>query len=278
MTHVSLLPNDPNPDGSCRACRGPVNPITLLCERCGAAYGEKNRCPHCRTICRTQPHAELHHKCSVCGKPRLPPGPSTSPISPVVSNALARAYGEHNHALFLRFLAYFLTALSGFSGLFVVLFLWVANLSTTGNVTFSILPVVPLLFAIFAHFSSKKALLGRAQALDMAYAEQVVSLLTQIGTSADGARIAGMLGLSLDRTEAILSKLNADDRMTSDVTDDGEVVYSVGHQDRYRIEAVPQLRVGTENAPATSEDTANAIIEGEFDEEPNTKSKQTRLL
>jgi hypothetical protein len=196
----------------------------------------------------------------------------------VVSNALARAHGEHKNALFLRFLTYFLAAISGFSGLSIVLFLWVANLSTAWNATLSTLPVIPLLFAIFAHVSSKKARLGRDQALDMAYAEQVISLLTQMGSSADGTRIAGMLGLSVDHTEAILSKLNADDRMSSDVTDDGEVVYRVGEPERYRVEAEPALRVSAENTPGDSMDAANEIIEGELDEEPNAKSKQTRLL
>lgn len=274
--HVSQLPHEPNPDGTCRVCRSPVSPETMLCIRCGAAYGEKNRCPHCRTISRVLPHPELIHRCSVCGKPRLPPAPTQSPLSPTVRTALQRAGGAHKNALILRVMALVFAGVGVFVGFSMLLFLWVASFGLVGNAVFSVLALVPWLIALICHTSAKSTLRSRDEALRLAYAEQVVALLSETGLSANSTHIASLIGQSVERTDALLAKLNADDRMTSDVTDDGEVVYRVAPPERFRIleEPVPRVDAFAARAsPARPSASPDELIEAELDDAQPTGSK-----
>lgn len=278
--HVSLVSYDPNPDGTCRACRGTVHPETLLCTRCGTAHGEKNRCPHCRTIARTLPHSTLWHRCGVCGKPRVPPGPSQLPVSLVNLSSLAAA-GQANRAA---------TVLSVFSYLFIVAgllslltsaaFLWVWEPQLAGMLVTLALASIPLVLGVFSRIASRQSTKSRDNYLEQAYAEQVISNLQSLGQSYDSRTIAAWLGLPLPRTEAILSRLNADDRMHSDVTDEGEVVYGALSSPTYRVESLgASTGVGLSCAPQRipqADGEADAIVDAEFEEALDASAKQRK--
>ncbi|MGC4063495.1 MAG: hypothetical protein QM784_02350 [Polyangiaceae bacterium] len=230
----NLLAHDPNPDGTCRVCRGPIHPETWLCTRCGAAHGERNRCPHCRTIARTLPHPTLVHRCSVCGKPRFPGGPTTQLASPSSVAALKRAGSASTTARVLSILSYALMAVGLGSLIFTLLFLWVWSPGILGYAIALTLALLPWMVAFYGRIAANRSETTREAALSSAYSEQILAALGAAHTGATAEQIAGWLGLPVVKTEALLATLNADDRMTSHVTDDGELLYGV-IQPRLRV-------------------------------------------
>jgi len=288
---VSLIPYNPNPDGSCRNCRSALNPETWLCVRCGTAHGEKNRCPHCRTVARTVPHTALWHRCSVCGKPRVPPGPSAGTNNPTVNQTLLQAGQSNRAATILKLLSYSLFGLGTFTEIGTLLFLWVSEPQRLTSLIALAFASLPLLLAIFARFSASQSVRQRDKALLFAYSEHVIGTLEQLDRSVEAKQIAGWLGLSVPTTETLLTKLNTDDRMRSDITDEGEVVYGALGTARVRLESPPPTRVAvpsnagpveTHTSTAASDvaltpsdvSEPNDLVDAEFEEADSSASKR----
>lgn len=259
---VSTLPFEPHPDGTCRACRGPVDPTTSLCRRCGAAHGERNRCPHCRAIARTLPHPTLLHRCSVCGKPRLPPG-AQAIENPEATMQLARAGYSHRVGSVLGIASHVVLALSlGYLLLAAVILgiltpgAWVTGLALG-------FAVLLLFFWLFLRGRGKGSLAERERALERAYSLGILGLLRSDAVERSTEAIAQLMGLSTQRTEALLMRLNTEDQMTSRVTDDGELLFGVPQPARLRVAETP------------GETATNDIIDAELDatEPTNTQSR-----
>jgi ribosomal protein S27E len=267
---VSILPFDPNPDGTCRACRGALHPETWLCVRCGTAHGERNRCPHCRSVARTVPHPTLRHRCSVCGKPRLLPTVGTASIESETVRQLQVAGASQRVSVILSILGYCLLGL-GLPGLLltaVVLLilmpgLWVSGIALT-------VAVIPLLLWMFTRVSANRATRARDRAIEQSYSQAILASLCALSTELDAESIAQLIGLPLEHTEKLLTRLNADERMTSRVTDEGNLLYGATQPARVRI-ADLTAAPGTQSTAAVAlgrapEAPAQAVIDAEFDE------------
>lgn len=263
---VSTLHFDPTPDGACRVCRGSLDPESWLCTRCGAAHGERNRCPHCRSIARTLRHPTLHHRCSVCGRPRFLPGLQATFTSSDAQYQLQASSHAHRVGTILRYLGYFFAAL-GVPGLLltalVLLILmpgaWVSGIA----LSFAWLPLV---LWLVLRSRAKATLAARDQALDQAYLQAAIASLRQTGLERDTESLAAMLGLPLERTERLLLQLNSDERMTSRVTDDGALVFGAVISDRRRI---------ADLSHETDDAMSRAIVDAEL-EESSTQEEPSR--
>jgi hypothetical protein len=255
---VSILPFDPNPDGTCRACRGALAPDTLLCQRCGAAHGERNRCPHCHSIARTLPHPTLLHRCSVCGRPRFVPGPNSLSATNDAVIQLRAAGQSHRVGVILQVASGLLLALEVMVLLVVAGVLFVSPNAWVSGIALA-LALVPLLFWLFVRSRGKAALGSRDQALERAYAEAILGTLNASAVELDTESIARQTGLSTLRTEKLLTQLNADDRMTSRVTDDGALLFGTANPLRLRVADLDAVRGVPESA-------SPAIIDAELDE------------
>jgi hypothetical protein len=279
---VSILQFDPNPDGTCRACRGALHPETWLCVRCGTAHGERNRCPHCRAIARTIPHPTLLHRCSVCGRPRFLPTVGLTAIESETVRQLRVAGTSQRVSVILSILGYCLLGL-GLPGLLltaVVLLIlmpggWVSGIALT-------IAIIPLLLWVFARVSSKQATRTRDRAIEQSYSQAILSSLRALAAELDAESIAQLLGLPLERTERLLTRLNADERMVSRVTDEGNLLYGATQPARVRIADLAAARstptagavVATGRAPAAG---SPVVVDAEFDESvPNDKELQRR--
>jgi hypothetical protein len=131
--------------------------------------------------------------------------------------------------------------------------------------------------AAYCFLNAKSAQQRRDAALTRAYEERIVSLLSETRTLAASTQIAAWLGLSVERTETLLAKLNADDRMTSDVTEDGALVYGV-IPERVRIAEQPTAQRLETSTVVHQEPYVNSpeneAVDVEFNEPNRTESKQ----
>lgn len=99
--------------------------------------------------------------------------------------------------------------------------------------------VLMLIFWFFLRGRGKSSLAERDVALERAYASGILGLLRADGIERNTESLAQLIGLSTQRTEALLTKLNADDQMTSRVTDEGELLFGVLQPARLRIADTP---------------------------------------
>jgi hypothetical protein len=124
---------------------------------------------------------------------------------------------------------------------------WVSGIALT-------FAIIPVLLWLFLRGRGKATLLDRDRALESAYSQAILGVLRASPLERDAATVAHAIALDLDHTERLLSKLNADERMTSRVTDDGDLVFGVAEPAR--------VRVADDAQPASQ-----AIIEAELDEQ-----------
>jgi hypothetical protein len=192
--------------------------------------------------------------------------------------ALKRAGAASTSARILSFLAYALFALGLGSLLFTLLFLWVWSPGIVGFAIALTLALVPWMAALYSRIGAKRAENTRDAALTSAYSEQILTALGSAHTGATAEQISGWLGLSVARTEALLATLNADDRMTSQVTDEGELLYGV-IQPRLRIsmsEPLDSPAAGVQTSRSSEIEDAeleNEKLENEADASQNLSRK-----
>lgn len=215
------------------------------------------------------PHPELWHRCSVCGKPRIPAQPGNAPLAPDVKADLLRANHAHRTVSVLSVLFFVLLAAGLFSLFTMLLFLWVSSPGPFGLVLGLVLGVIPLLLAAYSRRAQSQARVTRDEALLAAYSEQIIATLTALGTTADAKRIAEWFALRLDSTEALLANLNVDERMSSNITDEGELEFAVVDPAGRLPADPPRLRVDVAHNPlatpriveAELDDAATAVVE-----------------
>jgi len=110
-----------------------------------------------------------------------------------------------------------------------------------------------VLFWLFLRGQGNRALTERDRALERAYSQAILATLRLDSVERSAEAITQLVHLPLERTESLLMSLNANDRMTSRVTDEGELLFGVTEPHRLRVEAGPNV---------LPED----VIEAEFDE------------
>jgi hypothetical protein len=94
----------------------------------------------------------------------------------------------------------------------------------------------PNLLALGLWRAAGKAKERRETALDEAWSRQVAQLVQTTPGGVTARSLAARLGVPETQTEAILSRLNVEDRVRSEVTDEGDIAYTATAPSRFRIE------------------------------------------
>lgn len=187
-----------------------------MCERCGSAFGEENRCPHCRAIARSEPHDELRLVCAVCGGPR---------VEVVGLDAAARRDAER--ALVRAWALGRMSPWPWIAALLLVVPLSLTVAWALGSAAGAASAVALVITAIAAGTArARRARARRSDAIEEAWTRITAALLER-----DGAMTARGLAARLDvddaRADRLLSSLAVHDRVRVDVADDAELVYRV---------------------------------------------------
>lgn len=190
-------------------------------------------CPHCRGTDQVETHAALNFRCRACGGARI-----LGVDDRLVAPDLERAHRAHRLWWILR--AIFL-AVSIPAGLFLMttLALLAFIQPTLGWWVFWLaLSVSPNLLALGLWRASGKAKERRQAALEEAWSRQVAQLVTSTSGGVTARSLADRLSVSEEQTEKILSRLSVEDRVRSEVTDEGDIVYTPTAGSRLRVEDI----------------------------------------
>ena len=235
MTNA-LLSAEPGPGTTCRVCGAPLSPDSNVCARCGAAWGEGNRCPHCRTVSDVEPHPRLRFRCRVCGGPRVPlddPGVRRSGREIRLLEQARRAFLRSS--LFRAGGAVLLGSF-GLSLLVTLFVLSVAAPGLIGSLGALFACAVPLALGVYALRKAASTQHESELALDQAWLLVASDLLRERGSELKADELARALRIDEVRAELLLAELSVNDFVHARVESEPDA------SDRVRIafEAEPE--------------------------------------
>lgn len=224
----------PLPGGECRVCGSQLSD-SLTCENCGAAYGEANRCPHCRSVADTEEDATLRHRCRVCGGPRVPVDDHDIVRSGRETPQLQRARRAQ-----LRGAGWMVGAgvVGGFGLLslaVVLLVLGVASPGVVATVAAIGAVAIPFVVSALAWQRARAARSEREHALDEAWSLVAADVLRHRGEELTAAELGKLMHVSEEVAELLLANLSVRDVIRTRVTEEGELAYSAPPE-RLRIQ------------------------------------------
>lgn len=215
-----------DPEGTthprCPACRlGTV--VRGVCDRCGAAFGERQRCPHCNVVARVEPRisgGRTTWACAACGGPRIPNGFGGAAAGAALRKAKAGA-GRATREQAARLLFVVMTAFTTL----VLATAWPS--SFVAKVVLALFAIVPAALALAAHTRARRASTAAAEATEKAWllAAEDAAAVSRTGISAE--ELAEQLHVDPRRADALLTRLAVHDRTRIEIGDDAEVRYSV---------------------------------------------------
>jgi hypothetical protein len=199
---------------------------SLHCAKCGATYGEANRCPHCRAVSDIDPHARLFARCRVCGGPRVPTDDPAVVRSGREIPVLERAKRIGRQAVSFRVAAAVVFAFGVLSLLVALGVSAVVSPGRAGVAGMFVMLAVPFAFAWFARSRSKDADRRAFEELDEAWKLVAADVLSSKGRELAAADLARIMRTNEAHAQRLLDALNVTDFVHARVTEDGELVYS----------------------------------------------------
>jgi hypothetical protein len=180
-------------------------PDGAVCEACGAAHGDTNRCPHCRAIADVEPHAALGFRCLVCGGPRVAldvagvtPGPSTLA-------ALHEAGKRQTEHVMYSAAGLVLTGMGALALLIATLVVLAASPGLVPTVAAYFGALVPTVAGLAALRRAATARKIRGQSLRAAEVRALADVQAVTGVL-DAQRVSEIMRLSPERAELLLAE------------------------------------------------------------------------
>lgn len=238
----------------CPACRlGRV--VGGVCDRCGAAFGERQRCPHCNVVARAEPRVSggrTYWECAACGGPRIPSGFGGRAAGVALKQAKTHA-GRATRQQAARLL---FVAMTAFTTL-VLVTAWPAAL--LAKVVLALFALVPAALAVVAHTRASRGARAASEATEKAWllAAEEAAAVSRTGITAE--ELAERLHIDPRRADALLTRLAVHDRTRIEVGDDAEVRYSVSPETMINVRL--DLSEGREDEECLAEPTAPSLRE-----------------
>lgn len=229
----------PAPGDTCRVCGDALEPGTLRCRSCGATYGERNRCPHCRSVTDVEPDPQLRFRCRVCGGPRVPLDDGAIARSGREVRALERTQRARVRSTAWRAGSAALGAFGLVSLVVGVLTLLAVSGGALATAGLLLGVSVPMLLAAWAWKRGGRHARERDTALDEAWELVASDVMSELGPELSAARLASVMRVDENDAETLLAGLSARDFVRARVTDAGEVLFRTESE---------RLRIGPDSA------------------------------
>ncbi len=222
----------------CPACGGgPVR--DGVCERCGYAQGEANRCPHCKAVARIEMKAPGTWVCAVCGGPRLPGGlGGKTAITALAEEKTARADATKKRA------AAWVWGVVAVIATLAAALAWPAAL--VGKLFFLAFALAPTLLAVRSGSQVAGATKTADEAHERALGAAAQALAAAKPNGITAAELAEKLSIPEARADGLLTQLAVHERTRIDVGDDAEI--------RYSVTGAPPVRIADEAEPLDEEE------------------------
>jgi|SRR5690554_4209629 hypothetical protein len=185
----------------------------------------QDRCPHCRASVGVVPARQGGLRCRICGGPRVVIRDRRMVLGGNEVAHLVEARQRRRVAWLWLGLALLSGAIGSIFLLLVTIGLLVFSASTLTSAIFLLLGSIPWVAAFLAWRRRRRALAAGNEALRRAQLSAARDVLGGARRDLTAQDIARYLELPLPQTEQLLTELNVDDSIVSEVTDAGEVTY-----------------------------------------------------
>jgi hypothetical protein len=190
---------------TCRTCGQALAPGSAICQRCGAAHGAANRCPHCDVVADVEPHAALGFRCLVCGGPRVALDLQGVAPSARTNDALRSAAKEQLQQSMLAAAGFALAGMGALSLLVATVAVLATGPSALLTVAAYVASVVPLATGVFALTKAARARKLRTEALLRARVSALGDVQAVTGLLAV-ERVSAVLRISPEAAELLLAE------------------------------------------------------------------------
>lgn len=203
MAPAARTANDPV--ATCRNCGQALSGDRAVCERCGAAHGPANHCPHCHAVADVERHSSLGFRCLVCGGPRVALDVQGVGLSERTNASLQRAGTEQTKHLMFSAAGFSLVGMGLLAVLvtsLVVVSVAPSALLAAAAYVASLVPVAVGAFALSRAADARKLRSGAlrsAQVSALADVQAVTGVLTT-------ARVSEVLRISGEQAEQLLAE------------------------------------------------------------------------
>jgi hypothetical protein len=194
-----------DPGVTCRTCGRPLPAGKSVCESCGAAHSEANRCPHCNAIADVEAHAALGFRCLVCGGPRIALDQAGVTPSAQTRARLAGAAREQTKHVMFSAAGFSLAAMGMLALVIAVAVVSAASPGLVPALATYFGATVPLVAGLFALGRAATARRLRGEELRAAQVSALSDLQAVTGVL-DAERAARLLRVSPERAELLLAE------------------------------------------------------------------------
>lgn len=189
-----------------------------ICQRCGFAQGEDNRCPHCKVVARIE-GSGMRARCASCGGPRI--------ANNFGGAAAANALLEQQRALTTARLSSIATVIqAGFAAGITTVGILIHPASIVGMAVIFGFALIPLFLALRSRWKAAKARRQAEDASERAWQAAAEDLAARSSEGVTVESLAKSLGIAPEHAERLLTALTVHERTRIDVGDDASVRYS----------------------------------------------------
>lgn len=190
---------------TCRNCGQALAPGHAVCQRCGAAHGAANQCPHCSAVADVERHPALGFSCLVCGGPRVALDVRGVELSPRTSDALRSAGKAQTQHLMLSAAGFALVGMGALALLVATLAVLATSPSALLTAAVYAASAVPVATGAFALGRAARARRARTEELLRARVSALADVQAVTGVLS-AERVAQVLRVSPETAELVLAE------------------------------------------------------------------------
>ncbi|MES1186091.1 MAG: zinc ribbon domain-containing protein [Myxococcales bacterium] len=206
VARTELEPEGPLP---CPNCGQAMPAGAAVCQGCGAARGEANRCPHCHAIADVEPHRTLGFRCLVCGGPRIALGVPNVTLSPRTTGALTSAGSEQTKQIMFSAAGFMLAGMGALALLIAAVVVLSATPGPLSTLALFLAASVPLAAGLLALVGARAARARRDETLRAAELSALGDLQAVTG-ALSAARVAELMRVTPERAEMLLASASVE--------------------------------------------------------------------
>lgn len=164
------------------------------------------RCPHCGSDARVEPHAALRFRCRACGKPRIPMDPNLARTDSGTTALLRAAYGARLAKFAWQIASIGAGVLAVPLAVFAALVSAVAGLGVAGTAALFLAPLFPLLLSFAFWRRAKHSAQQSSASIDRAWQRAVLQIHTASQDTLDAERLSQLLGIGIEEAARHLAE------------------------------------------------------------------------